>query len=36
MRSADRALYTAKSRGRDRIEASSTGAAPETPAEAVA
>jgi diguanylate cyclase (GGDEF)-like protein len=29
MRSADRALYTAKSRGRDRIEASSTGAAPE-------
>ncbi len=29
MRSADRALYTAKSRGRDRIEASSTGAAPD-------
>ena len=29
MRSADRALYTAKSRGRDRIEASSTGAVPE-------
>ncbi len=29
LRSADRALYTAKSRGRDRIEASSTGAPPE-------
>jgi diguanylate cyclase (GGDEF)-like protein len=29
MRSADRALYSAKSRGRDRIEASSTGAVPD-------